>query len=176
MSFQGYVQIYTGNGKGKTTAALGQALRAAGAGMRTFIIQFLKKGDYSELAAIKKFLPEMIQIEQFGLPCFHHKNSAVSVEELQAARQGLDRAMTILKNPQYHLLILDEINTLLYFKILPLKDILDLIKQRPSEKELILTGRYAPAELIAYADLVSEVLEIKHYFRRGILARKGIEN
>ena len=175
MTERGYIQIYTGNGKGKTTAALGLALRAAGRGMKTYIVQFLKKGEYGELLAVKRYLPELIIIEQFGLPEFHHQENGISIAEKEAAESGLAAAKKAMAGGEYRLVVLDEINTLLHFKIIDVESVLRLLAEKPEELEVILTGRYAPAELLARADLITDMLEIRHYYQKKIPARTGIE-
>ena len=170
---KGYIQLYTGNGKGKTTAALGQALRAAGAGLNTVIIQFMKGQHYSELDSIKKI--KEITIEQFGSKNFYTINDENFEEQYTLAQNGIKRAQEVLNNNKFDIIILDEIVTALYFKILTLDEIIKLIEQKPNNKELILTGRGAPQHLISLCDLVTEMTEIKHYYEQGITARKGIE-
>ncbi len=171
----GYIQVYTGNGKGKTTAALGLALRAAGRGMRTYIAQFLKKGEYGELLAVKRFMPELITIEQFGLPEFHHQENGVRSIEREAAEAGLDAARKAMTGGAYRILVLDEINTLLHFKIIAVKPVLQLLAEKPRALEMILTGRYAPTEVLAQADLITDMQEIRHYYQKKVPARTGIE-
>ena len=175
MAEEGYIQVYTGNGKGKTTAALGLALRAAGRGMKTYVAQFLKKGNYGELVAAKRFLPELLVIEQFGLPDFHHRESGVSEAERKAAATGLAAARKAMKSGIYRIVVLDEINTLLHFEIVPVQPVLQLLAGKPPGLELILTGRYAPEEILAYADLITDMQETRHYYQKNVLARNGIE-
>ncbi len=175
MTERGFIQVYTGNGKGKTTAALGMALRAAGRGMKTYIGQFLKKGEYGELLAVKRFLPELIVIEQFGLPEFHHQENGVSRAEREAAEAGLAAIRKAMAGGDYRIVVLDEINTLLHFEILPVQPVLLLLDEKPDALELVLTGRYAPADILARADLVTEMLETRHYFQKKVPARNGIE-
>jgi cob(I)alamin adenosyltransferase len=175
MAERGYIQVYTGNGKGKTTAALGLALRAAGRGMRTYIAQFLKKGEYGELLAVKRFLPEWIVIEQFGLPEFHHQEKGVRSIEREAAEAGLDAVKKTLSGGKFQIVVLDEINTLLHFKILAVEPVLRLLYEKPEALELVLTGRYAPPEVLAHADLITDMQEIRHYYQKKIPARTGIE-
>lgn len=165
------IQVYTGNGKGKTTAAFGLALRASGAGLNVYIAQFAKGRICSEHRALKKI--KNIKVEQFGRDFFlSHKPQAIDME---LARQGLEKIKKIIVSKNYRVIILDEINIALKFKLVRLKDVLDLIKHTPENIELVLTGRYAPARLIKVADLVSEINEVKHYYRRGFKARKGLE-
>jgi cob(I)alamin adenosyltransferase len=175
MTERGYIQVYTGNGKGKTTAALGLALRAAGRGMKTYIAQFLKKGEYGELLAIKRFLPELIIIEQFGLPEFHHQENGVSSLEREAAEAGMEAVKKAMVSGDYRIVVLDEINTLLHFKIIAVEPVLQLLAEKPEALEVVLTGRYAPQAILYRADLVTEMRDVRHYYQKGIQARTGIE-
>lgn len=172
---EGYIQVYTGNGKGKTTAALGVALRAAGHGKRTFIAQFMKKMHYGELDSIGTLLKDYVTVEQFGLPGFHHTGDTVSPEERDAALEGIRAVKNALQSGRYDIIILDEVNILVYFKIIDVKTILEILDGKPEYMELILTGRNAPPEFIQRADLVTEMKEIKHYYQQGVQARDGIE-
>ena len=165
------IHIYTGKGKGKTTAALGLALRASGAGFKVYICQFLKGSDYCELKSLKKI--KSVKVEQFGTKCFVGKTPAAKDKRL--AQQGLAAAEKAIRSKTYNMVVLDEINVALKFKLLELDQVLRLLKKTPGKVELVLTGRSAPAELFKLADLVSEVKEVKHYFKKGIKARKGIE-
>ncbi|MCL2672308.1 MAG: cob(I)yrinic acid a,c-diamide adenosyltransferase [Clostridiales bacterium] len=167
----GYVQVYTGDGKGKTTALLGLALRAVGANKRVYIGQFIKKGDYSEVKAIRNYLPQ-ITLEQYGEGFVL---SIPSAEHTAAAQNGLARARAALLSGEYDLVMLDEINVAVDLGLIPVAELLDLIRAKPEGIELVLTGRNAAAEIIAAADLVSEVKEIKHYYAKGVSAREGIE-
>ena len=175
MEFTGRIQVYTGNGKGKTTAALGLALRAAGRGMTTYMAQFMKKGEYGELLAVARHLAGLVTIEQFGLPEFHHRDQGVSPAEVQAAEAGLAAAAAALSGGKYQVVVLDEINTLLHFRIVPVEPVLRLMAGKPAGVELVLTGRYAPQEVLDRADLVTEMKEIRHYYQKGLQARTGIE-
>jgi cob(I)alamin adenosyltransferase len=168
----GFVQIYTGDGKGKTTAALGLALRAAGAGLRVFIAQFLKCQTSSELKSLLRLAPE-ITVRQYGRPSFI--NGEPTPEDIAAAERGLHEARDALLSGKYDVLILDEINIALHFRILPVESILSFIDEKPEGVELILTGRNADPRLIDRADLVTEMRDVKHYFKKGIPARPGIE-
>ena len=172
MSDQGYIHVYTGNGKGKTTAALGLALRAICAGKKVFMGQFIKGMAYSELEAVQ-WVPRFT-IEQFGRDCFIRQ--APTADDLQIAAEGLARSQAVLFSGEYDVVILDEINVALYYHLFPEKDVLRLMAEKPSGVELILTGRYAPDSIISKADLVTEMREIKHYYTKGVPARKGIEN
>ncbi len=172
---EGYVHLYTGNGKGKTTAAMGLALRAAGAGLKTVIVQFMKGQHYSELESVKK-LEGLIRIEQFGSKKFCKPGNEDFAEHYELFRKGYKFAREAINNDKYDIVILDEIVTSLLFDLVKTDEIIDLIKIKPKNKELILTGRNAPEELINTCDLVTEMKEIKHYYNSGVIARKGIEN
>jgi cob(I)alamin adenosyltransferase len=169
---KGYIQVYTGNGKGKTTAALGLSLRAVCSGKKVFFGQFMKGQDYSELKA-PELLPGFI-MEQFGGDSF--LDGKPSEKDFADARKGFERMKTILASTAYDILVFDEINTTLYFNLLPLAEVVDLLATKPKATEIILTGRYAPEEIIALADLVTEMKEIKHYYNKGVDARIGIES
>jgi cob(I)alamin adenosyltransferase len=172
---QGFVQIYTGNGKGKSTAAIGQAVRAAGFGLRTYIAQFMKEYPYNELNSLKK-LSEWIKIEQFGGDEFVYKKELPSKEELEKASKGLQISREKMLSSEYDLIILDEAIVAIYFKLIETKELIEFIKAKPDNVELILTGRYCPSELIDAADLVTEMEEVKHYYQKGITSRRGIES
>jgi cob(I)alamin adenosyltransferase len=165
------IQVYTGNGKGKTTAALGLALRATGAGLKVYIGQFAKGKNYSELKALKKM--GNIKVEQFGTTCFIKKAPAAG--DIRLAKKGLKRIKEIIAQKKYDLIILDEINIAIHLKLLALEEVLDAIKKAPKKTELVFTGRYAHPKILKCADLVSEIKEVKHYYNRGIKARRGIE-
>lgn len=172
--FKGYIQVYTGNGKGKTTASIGLAVRAAGHKEKTFIGQFLKGQDYGELHAVKNLSP-LITIEQFGRKGFYHVTKDPDKEDIQSARNGLDKCEKAMLSGKYRIIILDEINVTVYFNLLSEKDIHSFLDQKPKDVEIVLTGRYAPDSFIERADLVTEMKEVKHYYEKGIQARKGIE-
>ncbi len=171
----GFIQIYTGNGKGKTTAAIGQAVRAAGAGLKTYIIQFMKEYPYSELNSLK-YLSEWITIEQKGGDDFVYKRELPSEDEKLKAREALKKAADLMNSGAFDLIILDEILVTVYFKLLTENEIIDAIKKKPAGVELILTGRYCPEKISEMADLVTEMKEIRHYYSKGILSRRGIES
>lgn len=172
---RGYIQIYTGNGKGKTTAAIGQSIRAAGYGLKTFIIQFMKEFPYNEIKLLQK-LDEWIEIIQCGKDDFVYKKELPSNEEIEKVRKGLNDAKEKMISGKYDLIILDEVCVAIYFKLFTTNEILEFVKSKPENVELILTGRYCPHELIDVADLVTEMKEVKHYYQKGVLARKGIES
>lgn len=172
---QGFVQIYTGNGKGKSTAAIGQAVRAAGFGLKTYIAQFMKEYNYNELISLK-YLSEWITIEQFGGDEFVYKKELPGGEELAKAQKGLLTAREKMLSGDYDIIILDEAIVAIYFKLIRTEEIIEFIKQKPENVELILTGRYCPVELIKLANLVTEMKEVKHYYQKGIISRRGIES
>jgi len=172
--FKGYIQVYTGNGKGKTSAALGLALRAAGHGLKTFFGQFLKGQDYGELSSIQR-LTSLITIQQFGRRGFIHVTEDPDIKDIRKAREGLEKCRRMMKSGKYHIIVLDEINVAVYFNLFKEKDIHDFLDERPEGVEVILTGRYAPQSFIDRADLVTEMKEIKHYYQKGIKTRLGIE-
>jgi len=170
-----YIQVYTGNGKGKTTAALGQALRAAGSGLKTFIVRFMKDFPYGELESIQH-LSEWVKVEQYGNDTFVFDHVPPKESDLRAAKHGLDRAKEAMLGGKYDIVIMDEVCVAIYFGLLKTKDVVVLLEEKPVHVELILTGRYCPPEIIEKADLVTEMKEIKHYYQKGVLARKGIES
>ena len=169
---RGYVQVYTGDGKGKTTAAIGLAMRAVGAGLKVFIGQFVKGMYYSELKSLSQLSPQLI-VKQFGREKFVHNKP--SEEDVQAARAGYEEVRALIKSGQYDLVILDEANIAVYFKLLTVDDLLALIEEKPESVELVFTGRKADPLLLEKADLVTEMKDVKHYYNQGIKAREGIE-
>lgn len=171
MDQKGYLHVYTGNGKGKTTAAIGLAVRAACAGKRVFVGQFVKGMKYSE-TKISDLLPNL-EIVQLGLNCFI--NQAPSQEDITAAQAGLQEMNLVIQSGDYDLVILDEVTIAIYFKLLAVEAVIDVIRNRPAGMELVCTGRYAPQELIDLADLVTDMKEIKHYYQQGVLSREGID-
>jgi len=169
---KGYVQVYTGNGKGKTTAALGLVLRTTCAGNKAFMGQFMKGQDYSELKA-SEFLPGL-KMEQFG--GIEFLDGKPTEKDIADAEKGLSRIKEVVESGEYDVIVFDEINTALFFKLLKVEEVIDVINLKRENTEIILTGRYAPEEIIDRADLVTEMREIKHYFNDGVKARVGIEN
>jgi cob(I)alamin adenosyltransferase len=169
---KGYVQVYTGNGKGKTTAALGLALRAAGAGMKVFLGQFIKEVKASEHEALQRFA-DLITVAQFGRGMCISREPAR--EDIEAAGNGMTIAREALASGQYEVVILDEINVAVSLGLVEVEDVLRLIRMRPSTVELVLTGRGADERIITEADLVTEMRDIKHYWNKGVKARRGIE-
>ncbi|NPA75209.1 MAG: cob(I)yrinic acid a,c-diamide adenosyltransferase [Euryarchaeota archaeon] len=168
----GYIHVYTGNGKGKTTAAFGLAMRAAGRGKKVCIVQFMKPDNgYGEQISARKL---GIEVYSFGTNKFVNKKNPRK-EDIELAEAGLKLSREKMASGDYDLLVLDEINVALNYKLLDVNDILDMLKSRPQRTEIVLTGRYVPDEIVQIADLVTEMREVKHYFRKGILAREGIE-
>ena len=170
----GYVQVYTGNGKGKTTAALGLAFRAAGRGLKTYVAQFLKGQPSGEIEAATRLAP-LIRIEQFGREGFVTVKDGPADEDVSRAKAGLAKALEAMLSGEYKIIVLDEINTAVHFKVVPERDVLDFLDKRPPEVEVVLTGRYASDAFMARADLVTDMKAVKHYFDRGVKAREGIE-
>lgn len=170
---KGLVQVYTGNGKGKTSAAFGQALRAVGRGLSVYVIQFIKGGfDYGELYIVDK-LPNL-KLKAFGRGKFITDVPA-GQEDRKLAEEAFRLAKKVVQKGDYDMVILDEISVVLNLKLITIEDVLDLIKTKPEHVELILTGRNAPAQIIDAADLVTEMKEVKHPYAKGVPPRKGIE-
>ena len=169
---KGYVQVYTGDGKGKTTAAIGLSIRAAGAGLKVYIAQFIKMGDYSEIKALKRS-SDLITVEQFGLGRFI--KGKPSEEDIEAAKAGIEKVKSLMVSGDYDIIILEEASVAAKCGLISVNDILDLISSKPENMELVITGRGADPEVVEKADLVTEMKEIKHYFQKGVTARVGIE-
>ncbi|TXT45472.1 MAG: cob(I)alamin adenosyltransferase [Spirochaetes bacterium] len=172
-----YVQVYTGDGKGKTTAAIGLCVRALGAGLSVYIGQFIKGMRYSEIQALEKFQSmgsdPVLKIEQYGRGCFIYRDPGP--EDQAAATLGVGKALLAVKSGKYDLVILDEINVAHKIGLVTDADLDILLAARPETVELVLTGRYAPPLLLARADLVTEMRPIRHYYEIGVQARDGIE-
>ena len=171
MKDKGYIQVYTGNGKGKTTAAIGLAVRSAGAGYKVLFAQFVKGQPYSEHKALERF--ENITVKQFGRKEFIH--SKPTEEDIRRAKEGYEFVYNALKNDEYDVVILDEANIAVFFNLFSDDDLIKLMEIKPEKTELVITGRYATEKVIEKADLVTEMREIKHYYQNGVLAREGIE-
>lgn len=170
---KGYLQIYTGDGKGKTTAALGLALRAAGAGLRVYIGQFVKDMKYHEVQLIEQALPQIV-VEQLGRGCFIDRPP--DEKDRQAALEGLDHVRRLMESGRYDLMILDELSIAIVCGLMTEEQALGLLDARPDSLELVLTGRYMPQSLLDRADLITEMKEVRHYYAaQGLLARDGIE-
>lgn len=192
---KGYVQVYTGSGKGKTTAAIGLAIRALGAGKRVLFLQFMKTKAYSEHNILPQ-VSSLLTLETLGKPFFIVKEGTVPAEELakwgddvvifppgkppqeylEIMRTGIDRARQAVSSGCYDLVVLDEINVALFFDLVTWQQVQNIIDHKQESVELVLTGRGAPPELIERADLVTEMHEVKHYYQHGVEARIGIEN
>ena len=171
---EGKVQVYTGNGKGKTTAALGLALRAVGRGLRVCVVQFIKGGgQYGEHLAAGRLAP-LLTIHQTGRDCWIYKDK-LDPEDVRIARETLELARDTVQGGEYDLVILDEINGAAWFGLIGVDDVLELVAARPEQVELVLTGRSADPRVIEAADLVTEMVEVKHYFQAGVMGRTGIE-
>jgi cob(I)alamin adenosyltransferase len=172
---KGYIQIYTGNGKGKTTAALGLAVRAAGRGLKTFIVQFMKDSPYGEIKIFEQ-MPNWVTFEKYGNDSFVFSKKAAGKKDKYMAQRALHRTRKAMSNGKYNIVIMDEVCVAIFFELLKTQDVLSLLEDKPAAVELILTGRYCPPELIKQADLVTEMQEIKHYYQTGVPARMGIES
>jgi cob(I)alamin adenosyltransferase len=170
---KGYIQVYTGDGKGKTTAALGLALRAAGAGLRVYIGQFIKNGDYSEIKLLRSRLPEIV-LEQFGTGRF--VRGVPAPKEIRLARRGLQRLREALCGGRYDVVIADEANAAVKAGLFAEDDLVALMEAKPKAVELVLTGRGAGRKVRARADLITEMRCTRHYFEAGVQGRPGIES
>lgn len=184
---RGYVQVYTGDGKGKTTAAIGLAVRALGAGINVYFAQFIKGGKYSEIGMLEMLERAAeehrgdnagkigkIVCKQYGEGCFITREPEAS--DRAAAHRGLDEVRRIVQSGEYQLVVLDEANVAVALGLLDAADLVALADEKPDDVELVFTGRNAPPTLIDRADLVTEMREIKHYYRQGVRARRGIES
>ena len=169
---KGYVHVYTGNGKGKTTAAIGLGIRATGVGLKVLMIQFMKGRRYSELNALQQI--KNFTVIQFGRDEFVSKEKPEQID-IDLARKGLAYAKDVIQKNIYDLVILDEINVALDYHLILFEDVVRLLKEKPEHLELVLTGRFASPDLIKLADVVSEILEIKHPYQKGVTSRKGID-
>ena len=169
---KGLIHVYSGNGKGKTTAAIGLGVRATGDGLKVYMIQFMKGRRYSEIDALDH-IPNFTVI-QFGRDQFVSKENPEKID-VDLAKEGFEHAKMIINKGEHDLVILDEINVAVDYNLIPLKDVLKLIEEKPKNVELVLTGRYAHQDIVKQADLVSEILEIKHPYQDGLESRKGID-
>jgi cob(I)alamin adenosyltransferase len=172
---KGYIQVYTGNGKGKSSAAIGSAVRAAGAGLKTFFVQFMKVYPYSEVKSLAK-LSEFITLKQYGNDDFIFRKENPTRDEINKTGEGLIEATEAMLSGKFDLVILDEVCVSIYFKLFSTEEIIEFLRQKPENVEVILTGRYCPDKIIEIADLVSEIKEVKHYYTKGVLSRKGIDS
>lgn len=170
---KGLVQVYTGDGKGKTSAAFGLALRAVGRGLKVYVIQFIKGGfDYGELYVVKR-LPNF-KLKAFGRGKFV-TDVPPTEDDVKLAKEAFKLAKEVVSSGEYDVVVLDEINVALHLKLVEIKEVVDLIRRKPKHVELVLTGRYVPSEVVELADLVTEMREIKHPYTKGVPPRKGIE-
>ena len=169
----GKLHVYTGDGKGKTTAALGLTLRAVGAGLSVYIGQFLKGSSYSELSSIKR-LGDAVLLEQFGQPSFVRDKPTEA--DIAAARRGLGRCAEMLTASTFDIVVLDEANLAVHYDMFSIDELLEVLAHRAPTVEAIVTGRRAHPRLLEAADLVTEMREVKHYFHTGVMARQGIED
>ena len=172
---KGYFHIYTGTGKGKTTAALGLAMRAAGAGLRTYIGEFVKFQEYSEVKVICERFPE-IKIELFGNEGLCINGRELNDLDKKTAREGFDRSMAAMKSGEYDIVILDEICIAVHTGALSEDDAMRFVNERPENVDLVFTGRDATGKMIDAADLVTDMREIKHYYNAGVESRRGIDH
>lgn len=170
---KGYVQVYTGKGKGKTTAALGLALRAAGAGLKVYIAQFMKKGEYSEIRALQR-LSDRITVDQFGTGRFIRGRPGA--QDLEAAQKGLSAVHEALESGDWDVVILEEANVAYDSGLLSEEELLSVIEAKPAGVELVFTGRGGAPAVLELADLITEMNPVRHYFEQGVAARTGIEN
>jgi len=174
---KGLIQVYTGNGKGKTTAALGQGLRACGRGLKVCMVQFLKSGDTGELHSVEKLKP------LFEIYRFERERGffwTLSAEEKQELKKDIDKGFEFIRSvvteKKCDILIIDELLGVLGNKLLAVDEVMELLKSKPDTMEVIITGRNVPDEIAELADLVTEMREVKHYFNKGVPAREGIES
>jgi len=172
---RGLVLVITGDGKGKTTSCLGQALRSIGHGNKVLIIQFMKGEKYGEIMAIEKYLSEKLTTIQCGLASFVMKDNPAPLD-VELAQEGLAIAKKAIASGEYQMVILDEINVAMDFGLVAVEDVVDMVKAKPPRMDLVLSGRYAPQEIMDLADMVSEIKEIKHHYHQGVTARAGIEH
>ena len=169
---RGYVQVYTGDGKGKTTAAVGLAVRAAGAGLRVFLAQFVKGSESGEVGALD-LLGDAVTVSLYGTGCFIRDKP--TEDDIRAARSGLEEVRQAVASGDFDVVILDEANTATHLGLLEASELVSLMDAKPANVELVLTGRDADPRVVERADLVTEMREVKHYYARGVRARRGIE-
>ncbi len=172
---KGYIQVYTGNGKGKTTAAIGQSLRAVGNGLRVYFVQFMKNFPYGEVSRLEKMSPNLV-LKRYGTDDFVFKKKPPSKALIQEMESGLRETEQKMLNESFDIIVLDEILVSIYFKIFSENRVLKFLKNKPSKTEIILTGRYCPEAIMELADLVTNMTEVKHYYQKGVSARRGIES
>ena len=168
---KGYIHVYTGNGKGKTTAAFGLAVRALYAEKKVYVGQFIKGMKYHEVGLDQDF--EHITIEQYGETCMIDRDP--DEKDYKMARAGLEKINKVVTSDQFDVVILDEVTIALNYKLFAVMDLINILKNKPERTEIIITGRYAPEALIDFADFVTEMKEVKHYYKQGVLSRAGID-
>ncbi len=171
-NFKGFIQVYTGDGKGKTTSAIGLTIRALGAGFKVAFFQFFKPDTSSEVKILKSFSPQLYY-RSFGKAKFIKGNFDPEIEKLTL--EGWEEVKKLVKSANYNIIVLDEIVYALNWGIISLEEFLEVIKNKPENLEIILTGRHAPKKVIEIADLVTEMRKVKHYYEKGVKSRKGIE-
>lgn len=171
----GYVQVYTGDGKGKTTAAIGQAIRAIGAHLQVYFVQFMKDYGYSEVALLESYSPRLV-LKRYGNDRFVFKKQPPDAAMIDEVHAGLLEAQRQMAGGQYDMIIMDELLVSIYFKLFNTEEVMQFIKRKPPNVEMILTGRYCPEAIIETADLVTEMREVKHYYQKNVKARRGIES
>lgn len=171
MEQKGYIHVYTGNGKGKTTAAFGLAVRSLCAGYKVYIGQFVKSMKYNETNLTEHF-PNLC-IEQLGRGCYINRKP--DEEDIRMAQVALAHCAEIMHSGSYDVVVLDELNIALHFELVRLDDVLEALRNRHPNVEIVITGRYAPQGLLDIADLVTEMTEVKHYYQQGVLSRNGID-
>ncbi len=172
---KGYIQIYTGNGKGKSTAAIGQVIRSAGYGLKTYYLMMMKDFAYNEIESLKRF-EDLIEVVKIGKDDWVFRKEKAPQLEIEKAKLALEEAMKKMLSGNYNIIVLDEVFVSIYFGLISVEDVLPFFNQKPLNVELILTGRYCPQEFIERADLVTEMKEIKHYYQIGVASRRGIES
>jgi len=169
---KGYIHVYTGNGKGKTTSAIGLGIRAAGAGYKVHMLQFMKGRRYSELDGLENV--KNFTVSQHGRDEFVNKENPEKID-VDMAQKGFLKSKELIKSNKFDMIILDEINVAVDYNLIALADVLKLIEEKPKKLELVLTGRYAHSDIVKSSDYVTEMLEIMHPYQKGILARKGFD-
>lgn len=172
---KGYIQVYTGNGKGKTTAAIGLELRALGSGLKVYVVQFMKNYPYGEVKLLES-ISENLVLKRYGNDDFVFKKEPPAPELISEMKSGLAEAENAMISEAFDIIILDEILVSIYFKLFSTNELLNFLKKKPEQAEIILTGRYCPQEIIDLADLVTKMKEHKHYYQKGVKARRGIES
>jgi len=172
---KGYIQVYTGNGKGKTTAAIGQSLRAIGNDLRVYFVQFMKNFPYGEVKLLEKMAPNLV-LKRYGTDDFVFKKTPPSRDLIQEVESGLEQTERVMLDKSFQVIVLDEILVSIYFKLINEQSVLEFLNKKPDQTEIILTGRYCPDSILELANLVTNMTEVKHYYQKGVSARRGIES